>query len=262
MEEEATAMTPEEEEVLPTFTLAEFSSRGLKRKLERTRTRTRTRKTKGVCLPLPTLTKREIEEPGSKAVGVCGARAKVKAGRRGEEEKQQEEQACDVEWEDIGDEGGEDLGGGREDDEEDAIDLTGGDGDEVDVSVEVESHDPLADASFARAWAVLVHRSHALCLLARGDHLDRAAGCPLLQGLVVSLVPSRLAPPPQRLRAKSLADLLRFFHRHLAPTVAASAEEVGLREGLLRAMGAGEEGGGGCPEGGVAVLLAAPWHPG
>jgi len=84
MEEEATAMTPEEEEeeVLPTFTLAEFSSRGLKRKLERTRTRTRTR-TKGVCLPLPTLTKREIEEPGSKAVGVCGARAKVKAGRRG-----------------------------------------------------------------------------------------------------------------------------------------------------------------------------------
>ena len=259
MEEEATAMTPEEEEVLPTFTLAEFSSRGLKRKLERTRTRTRTRtrRTKGVCLPLPTLTKREIEEPGSKAVGVCGARAKVKAGRRGEEEKQHEEQACDVEWEDIGDEGGEDLGGGREDDEEDAIDLTGGDGDEVDVSVEVESHDPLADASFARAWAVLVHRSHALCLLARGDHLDRAAGCPLLQGLVVSLVPSRLAPPPQRLRAKSLADLLRFFHRHLAPTVAASAEEVGLREGLLRAMGAGEEGGGGCPEGGVAVLLAA-----
>ena len=262
MEEEATTKDIEEEEVLPTFTLAEFSSRGLKRKLERTRTRTRTRtrRTKGVCLPLPTLTRREIEEPGSKAVGVCGARAKVKAGRRGEEEKQLEEQACDVEWEDIGDEGGEDLGGGgREDDEEDAIDLTGGDGDEVDVSVEVESHDPLADASFARAWAVLVHRSHALCLLARGDHLDRAAGCPLLQGLVVSLVPSRLAPPPQRLRAKSLADLLRFFHRHLAPTVAASAEEVGLREGLLRAMGAGEEcgGGGGCPEGGVAVLLAA-----
>ena len=86
MEEEATAMTPEEEEVLPTFTLAEFSSRGLKRKLERmrTRTRTRTRRTKGVCLPLPTLTKREIEEPGSKAVEVCRARAKVKAGRRGE----------------------------------------------------------------------------------------------------------------------------------------------------------------------------------
>ena len=51
MEEEATAMTPEEEEeeVLPTFTLAEFSSRGLKRKLERARTR----RTKG-NLPLPT----------------------------------------------------------------------------------------------------------------------------------------------------------------------------------------------------------------
>ncbi|QDZ20430.1 DNA repair protein Rad4 [Chloropicon primus] len=204
-------------------TLAEFSERTVKRKLLRRR-RGRRKEEEG--------TGGHEQEQGVVEVGVCGTRAKAK-GERGREGEEGEEAEGAVEWEDIGGENEEEDGDGDGDVElGDAKDLV------VDVDVDVDVTDPLADHGFVRVWASLVHRSHILCLLCRGQHCDGVASDAVLQAKVLSLVPRWLLPDPALLEQRAftaarLVPLTTFFcKRFKCSAGGAVGEGLSMRERL------------------------------
>lgn len=225
-------------------TLAEFSARHLKKKLDRCRGRGGARgkgRGKRPLLPGP------APSPASDdVVGSCGARAKAKgdkAGRRGPGVEsgtdRPEEDEADVEWEDI-DEEGEGEGEGAEDEQ------GGGEKLRVDVDVNLAVDDPLADRSFVRLWAILVHRAHVLCLLGRGMHCDKVASDPVLQGRVLSVVPEWLlsnkdVPRKDQLTASNLLPVATFLRKHLGGGIGegggTSRGSLSLGERLSRRFG-------------------------
>ena len=243
-------------------TLAEFSARSLKRKLEGRERNGGKKKANEVP--------GHLARPGASfagegdTVGACGARAKAK----GEGRDAGVEDAEEVEWEDIGE---EDSSGEEERDRGDeGIDATEAD---VDVEVEVAVADPLSNRSFVRVWAVLVHRSHVLCLLGRGQHCDLCASDPMLSGLALSLLPSWLFPDPalarsDRVDRSHLAPMTTFFSKLVGegkpaaavPVAPQEEERAALRERVLAWFSPGSGGGGGgglLTEEEASVLFAA-----
>ena len=87
-----------------------------------------------------------------------------------------------------------------------------------------------------REVQVLLHKSHLVCLLASLRHTDRLLSLPLLQGLALSLVPTRLCHPSSSLSLEQLDSLVSWLQGavSLAPSPAGHSSRTVLS--LLRAL--------------------------
>ncbi|MCL7022029.1 hypothetical protein MKW94_001710 [Papaver nudicaule] len=131
----------------------------------------------------------------------------VKEGRSVGPDK--EEDTDDFDWEDGCISGGESIYGNSDNNVAREMVI------EFNDSPSSSKRKPVRRASAEeKELAELAHKTHLLCLLARGRIIDRACSDPLIQAALLSLLPTYLQKKTEvpKLTAKDLGSIVRWFH--------------------------------------------------